>query len=181
MLLPGVWTSAMRVVCRRGSSKHEEMKMIMTLTVNNESHSLDVDPDTPLLWIIRDHLNMTGTKFGCGIGQCGACTVHLNGVAVRSCSIPASAAQDIGIATIESLPLDNSHALQRAWIELNVPQCGYCPSGMLMAAAALLSTNPNPSDTDIDRAITNICRCGTYPRIRAAIHRAAQIPVFGSD
>ena len=144
------------------------------MTVNGRQQQVEADPETPLLWVIRDHLNMTGTKFGCGIAQCGACTVHFNGVAVRSCSIPASAAQGAEINTIESLSPDNSHPLQKAWIELNVPQCGYCQSGMLMAAAALLKDNPKPSDEDIDGAITNICRCGTYPRIRAAIHRAAE-------
>lgn len=150
------------------------MEKVIAMTVNGRQQQVEADPETPLLWVIRDHLNMTGTKFGCGIAQCGACTVHFNGVAVRSCSIPASAAQGAEINTIESLSPDNSHPLQKAWIELNVPQCGYCQSGMLMAAAALLKDNPKPSDEDIDGAITNICRCGTYPRIRAAIHRAAE-------
>ena len=147
--------------------------MAITLTINGQQHSVETEDGTPLLWVLRDHLGMTGTKFGCGIAQCGACTVHLNGSPVRSCSFPASAAAGMEITTIEGLSDDNSHPLQRAWMAMNVPQCGYCQSGMLMAAAALLETNPAPSDTDIDNTMTNICRCGTYPRVRAAIHQAA--------
>jgi aerobic-type carbon monoxide dehydrogenase small subunit (CoxS/CutS family) len=147
--------------------------MAFTLTINGQPHTVDAADDTPLLWVLRDYLGMTGTKFGCGIAQCGACTVHLGGAPVRSCSVPASAASGMDIITIEGLSADGSHPLQQAWLALNVPQCGYCQSGMLMAAAALLQFNPTPTDADIDRAMTNICRCGTYPRVRAAIHQAA--------
>jgi isoquinoline 1-oxidoreductase alpha subunit len=148
--------------------------MKLELRVNGEPRSLEVDPSTPLLWVLRDHLRMTGTKFGCGIAQCGACTVHLNGSATRSCAIPAEAAAGADVTTIEGLSRDSSHPLQRAWLQLNVPQCGYCQAGMLMAAAALLKQVPAPTDADIDRHMTNICRCGTYPRVRAAIHLAAR-------
>jgi len=151
-----------------------ETKMIK-LTVNGKRHELDVEPDTPLLWVLRDNLDLTGTKFGCGIAQCGACTVHLNGSPIRSCVTPVSAATSGEITTIEGLSADRSHPVQQAWIEHDVPQCGYCQSGQLMAAAALLADNANPSDADIDRAMTNICRCGTYQRIRSAIHRAAEL------
>jgi isoquinoline 1-oxidoreductase alpha subunit len=147
--------------------------MSVTITVNGQKHTIDADPDTPLLWALRDHIGLTGTKYGCGIGQCGACTVHLNGMPTRSCSIPVGAVTAMEITTIEALSPDASHPLQKAWIELNVPQCGYCQSGMLMAAAALLKEKPKPTDDDINTAITNICRCGTYPRVRAAIHKAA--------
>lgn len=147
---------------------------LITFTVNGEAKSLDIDPKTPLLWALRDHLAMTGTKFGCGIAQCGACTVHVDGEAVRSCSYPVELAEGTEIRTIEGLSPDNSHPLQKAWLDLNVAQCGYCQSGMLMAAAALLQENPNPSDEDIDDAIDNICRCGTHLRVRAAIHQAAK-------
>lgn len=143
------------------------------LNVNGERHTIDVDGDTPLLWVLRDHLGMTGTKFGCGIAQCGACTVHMNGNAVRSCQMPVKFVAESKITTIEGLSLDGSHPLQKLWQELNVPQCGYCQAGMLMAAADLLDKNPRPTDADIDAAVSNICRCGTYPRVRAAIHRAA--------
>ena len=146
----------------------------LKFTLNGQPQAVDVDPETPLLWVLRDHLNMTGTKFGCGAGLCGACTVHFNGAAVRSCSIPAAAVADAEIKTIEGLSDSNDHILQKLWVELNVPQCGYCQSGMLMTAADLLKRVPNPSDEDIDRQMTNICRCGTYPRIREAIKRAAQ-------
>lgn len=148
--------------------------MQIKLDVNGTSREVDVDPATPLLWVLRDHLGMTGTKFGCGIAMCGACTVHLNGSAIRSCVVPAEAASGARITTIEGLASRRPHPLQRVWLELNVPQCGYCQAGMLMAAAALLKDNPKPTDDDIDAAITNICRCGTYPRVRAAIHRAAE-------
>lgn len=147
---------------------------LVKLKINGEEQQLDIDGQTPLLWALRDHLQMTGTKFGCGIAQCGACTVMMNGAAVRSCVVPVEAAQEMEIATIEGLSTDNSHPLQQAWLDLNVPQCGYCQSGMLMAAAALLEKNPNPTDEDIDNAMDNICRCGTYPRVRAAIHKAAK-------
>jgi len=143
------------------------------IQVNGESHTVEVDGDTPLLWVLRDYLGMTGTKFGCGIGQCGACTVHLNGRAVRSCLVSFESALNTRITTIEGLSRNASHPLQRVWLEDNVPQCGYCQAGMLMAAAALLREQSNPSDEQIDSYVTNICRCGTYPRVRAAIHKAA--------
>ena len=145
------------------------------LNINGHSQEVDVDPDTPLLWVLRDTLGLTGTKYGCGIAQCGACTVHIDGVATRSCSLPVSAAEGTKIVTIEGLfPDGGLHPVQKAWIAHDVPQCGYCQSGMIMAAAALLKDTPQPSDAEIAAAITNICRCGTYARIRAAIHTAAQ-------
>lgn len=147
-----------------------------TLTINGASMQVtDLDPDTPLLWVLRDTLGMTGTKFGCGIAQCGACTVHINGTAMRSCSLPISAAEGLAITTIEGLAIaDELHPLQQAWIEHDVPQCGYCQAGQIMSAAALLRSNPKPSDADIDTAMAgNLCRCGTYERIRVAIHDAA--------
>lgn len=149
--------------------------MTITLDINGRLHETDADPATPLLWVLRDHLGMTGTKFGCGIAQCGACTVHINGAATRSCILPVStvAKPRAKITTIEGLSPDSSHPLQIAWVAMNVPQCGYCQSGMLMAAAALLKDKPKPTDADIDTHVSNICRCGTYPRVRAAIHRAA--------
>jgi isoquinoline 1-oxidoreductase alpha subunit len=144
------------------------------LTINGQARDVDVDPDTPLLWVIREQIGLTGTKFGCGIAMCGACTVHVDGVATRSCSLPVSAVEATqSIVTIEGLSADGSHPVQKAWLTHDVPQCGYCQSGMIMAAAALLAQNPNPSDEDINNEITNICRCGTYNRIRAAIHEAA--------
>jgi isoquinoline 1-oxidoreductase alpha subunit len=144
------------------------------LTINGHAQQVDVDPDTPLLWVLRDTLGLTGTRYGCGIAQCGACTVHINGVATRSCSVPVSAVEDSAITTIEGLsPNGDLHPVQRAWIAHDVPQCGYCQSGMIMAVAALLKEKPQPTDADVDAAITNICRCGTYARIRAAIHTAA--------
>ena len=146
----------------------------VSFTLNGQSTTVDVIADMPLLWVLRDSLAMTGTKFGCGIGQCGACTVHLDGVATRSCGVPASAVAGRRVTTIEGLSANRDHAVQRAWIAEDVPQCGYCQSGQIMAAAALLAKTPNPSDADIDAAMTNICRCGTYQRIRRAIHRAAQ-------
>jgi len=145
-----------------------------TLSVNGKSFSAEADADTPLLWVLRDHLNLVGTKFGCGVGQCGACTVHFNGNPIRSCSIPVSAVGNNKIVTIEGLSENGDHPLQMAWKELDVSQCGYCQAGQLMAAAALLKQTPNPTDQQIDAAITNICRCGTQVRIRKAIHRAAQ-------
>ncbi len=148
--------------------------MAISLNVNGKDRSVDVGPETPLLWVLRDTLELTGTKFGCGAGLCGACTVHLDGAAVRSCSTPVSAAVGKRITTIEGLSPDRSHALQKAWMEEDVPQCGYCQSGQIMAAAALLAKNAKPSDADIDSAMSgNLCRCGTYQRIRRAIHRAA--------
>lgn len=148
--------------------------MAIVLSVNNVRHQTDADGETPLLWVLRDHLGLTGTKFGCGIGQCGACTVHMNGSAIRSCLVPLKEVGNAKITTIEGLSRDASHPLQRTWMAHNVPQCGYCQAGMLMAAAALLRERPNPTDQDIDNAITNICRCGTYPRVRAAIHAATR-------
>lgn len=151
--------------------------MQYTLNINGAQRQVDVDDDTPLLWVLRDALSLTGTKFGCGMAVCGACTVHLDGRPTRSCVLPVSAVGSARIATIESLSSDRSHALQQAWIAEQVPQCGYCQSGMLMAAAALLSSKPHPSDADIDDAMTNLCRCGTYNRVRRAIKRAAGMPV----
>lgn len=148
----------------------------MKLSVNGQDVETDAAADTPILWVLRDHLGMTGTKFGCGMALCGACTVHLDGAPIRSCVTPVAAAEGRKITTIEGLSPDRGHALQRAWLELDVPQCGYCQSGQLMSAAALLAANPAPSDADIDAAMSgNICRCGTYPRIRKAIHRAAEL------
>ncbi|AUN28869.1 (2Fe-2S)-binding protein [Niveispirillum cyanobacteriorum] len=149
--------------------------MTLTLKINGQNHPLDIDPDTPLLWALRDNLGLTGTKYGCGIGQCGACTVHVDGQPVRSCALPVESCAGQAVITIEGLSPDRSHAVQRAWIEGQVPQCGYCQSGMIMAATALLKENPKPTDADIDAAITNLCRCGTYPRVRAAIKAAAGI------
>jgi isoquinoline 1-oxidoreductase alpha subunit len=147
--------------------------MKIELKVNGAQRGVEVDADTPLLWALREELNLTGTKFGCGIAQCGACTVHIDGTAVRSCVIPASAVVGKNITTIEGLAATPEARLQQAWIDEQVSQCGYCQSGMLMAAAALLKTKPGPSDKDIDDAMTNICRCGTYPRVKRAIQRAA--------
>ncbi|MEA1049413.1 (2Fe-2S)-binding protein [Lamprobacter modestohalophilus] len=148
---------------------------MIRLTVNGQEQELDVDPQTPLLWVLRDHLDLTGTKFGCGIAQCGACTVHVNGLATRSCVTPVSAVAGREVTTIEGLSSNGEHPVQQAWIELDVPQCGFCQSGQIMAAASLLEENPTPSDTDIDQAMSGIlCRCGTYNRVRAAIKRAAK-------
>lgn len=150
--------------------------MPVTFKVNGKSTTVDVAPDTPLLWVLRDTLDHKGTKFGCGAGQCGACTVHRNGAAARSCQLKVSTLEGADIRTIEGLSADGTHALQLAWKELDVPQCGYCQAGQLMSAAVLLERNPNPTDTDIDSAMNgNICRCATYVRIRAAIKRAAEI------
>lgn len=148
---------------------------MLTLRVNDKTYQVDAEPTTPLLWVLRDSIGLTGTKFGCGIAQCGACTVHVDGRATRSCVLPVSTVLNSEITTIEGLSPESQHPAQRAWIEQNVPQCGYCQSGQIMAVAALLSRDPNPSDSDIDREITNICRCGTYQRIRMAIHRASEI------
>ena len=149
---------------------------MVTLKVNGKTHTLDIDDDIPLLWVLREQLGLTGTKYSCGIGICGSCTVHINGEAVRACTMPVSAinpSQDI--VTIEGLSADNRHPLQQAWKELDVPQCGYCQPGMIMSAAALLNKHPDPSDADIDANVTNICRCGTFNRVRRGIHLAAEI------
>jgi isoquinoline 1-oxidoreductase alpha subunit len=147
-----------------------------TIQINGQSTEIDVAADTPLLWVLRDTLGLTGTKFGCGQGLCGACTVHVGGSPVRSCQTPVSAVGDLAVTTIEGLSSDRSHPVQQAWMEIDVPQCGYCQSGQIMSAAALLANNAKPSEADIDAAMSgNICRCGTYPRIRAAIHRAAEL------
>ena len=143
------------------------------LNINGTTRDVLVEEDTPLLWVIREQVGLTGTKYGCGIAQCGACTVHIDGVAVRSCSMPVGALEGKRIVTIEGLSANASHPVQKAWAAVDVPQCGYCQSGQIMAAAALLQKNPNPSDNDIDAAMTNICRCGTYQRIREAVHLAA--------
>jgi isoquinoline 1-oxidoreductase subunit alpha len=154
--------------------------MAISLTVNGKPQRLDVEPDTPLLWAIRDTIGLTGTKYACGIAQCGACTVHVDGQPVRSCVTPISSVAGRKVTTIEGLDPKANHPLQRAWVEAQVPQCGYCQSGQIMSAAALLARTPNPSDKDIDDAMTgNICRCGTYQRIRAAIHRAAAMAKAG--
>ena len=151
---------------------------MVRLSINGKTHEVDVDPNTPLLWVIREQVGLTGTKYGCGIAQCGACTVHIDGSPIRSCSIPAGAAAGRKIITIEGLAASANKGkltrLQQAWIEHEVPQCGYCQSGMLMAAAALLKSKPRPTDADIDAAITNICRCGTFQEVRKAIHAAAK-------
>ena len=146
----------------------------MQLNVNGQIRNIDVEPNMPLLWAIRESLGLTGTKYGCGVAQCGACSVYLNGELVRSCSIPVSAVGSAKITTIEALSKDNSHPVQKAWIALDVPQCGYCQSGMLMATTALLRKKPKPTNADIDAAITNICRCGTFQEVRAAIHSVAK-------
>ena len=148
--------------------------MPITLTINGSTSTLEIEPAMPLLWVLRDVLGLTGTKFGCGVAACGACTVHLDGRAVRTCILPVGAVGDKAITTIEGLGAATLHAVQTAWIEEQVPQCGYCQSGMIMAAAALLSEHPHPTDDDIDNAMTNICRCGTYQRVRRAVHGAAQ-------
>jgi isoquinoline 1-oxidoreductase alpha subunit len=148
---------------------------MVRLTINGKTQEVDVDPNTPLLWVIREQVGLTGTKYGCGIAQCGACTVHINGAPVRSCTMPASAAVGKRVTTIEGLASGKTlHKVQKAWVDHDVPQCGYCQSGMIMAAAALLRQKPNPTDADIDAAITNICRCGTFQEVRAAIHAAAK-------
>lgn len=148
---------------------------MITLKVNGEQLTVDVEPDTPLLWVVREQIGLTGTKFGCGIAQCGACTMLINGQATRTCVFPVSAAEGLDITTIEGLSEDGTHPVQKAWIDLEVPQCGYCQSGQILTAVSLLSQNPDPSDRDIDLQMNNICRCGTYPRIRAAVHEAAKL------
>lgn len=149
--------------------------MALELNVNGTRHSVDVDPQTPLLWVIRDQIGLTGTKFSCGIGQCGACTLHLDGLPVRSCIVPVAAAAGTAITTIEGVSSDGDHPVQRAWKELDAPQCGYCHSGMIMSALALLARSPNPTDAEIDAQVTNACRCSSYHRIRKAIHLAAEL------
>jgi isoquinoline 1-oxidoreductase alpha subunit len=154
---------------------------MIRLSINGKSHQVDVEPNTPLLWVIREQVGLTGTKYGCGIAQCGACTVHMDGAAVRSCSIPVSAAVGKKITTIEGLASGKTlHKVQKAWLDHEVPQCGYCQSGMIMAAAALLTSKPKPTDADIDASITNICRCGTFQEVRKAIHAAARTQAQGS-
>jgi isoquinoline 1-oxidoreductase subunit alpha len=151
-----------------------ERTRMIALSVNGQSHEVDVEPDTPLLWVLRDTIGLTGTRYGCGIAQCGCCTVHIDGVPIRSCQVPVGTVGSQAITTIEALAENGKlHPVQQAWIDLDVPQCGYCQSGMIMAVVALLKQKPKPTDADIDAAITNICRCGTYQRVRAAIHRAA--------
>jgi isoquinoline 1-oxidoreductase alpha subunit len=148
---------------------------MVALSINGKTHNVDVDPNTPLLWVIREQVGLTGTKYGCGVAQCGACTVHLDGAPIRSCSFPVSAAAGKKITTIEGLAQGNTlHKVQQAWIQHDVPQCGYCQSGMIMAVAALLKEKPKPTDADINAAITNICRCGTFQQVREAIHTAAK-------
>lgn len=150
--------------------------MPITLTVNGETRSVDAEPETPLLWVLRDELNLTGTKFGCGVSLCGACTVHMDGVAIRSCQMPLGDVEGAAVTTIEAIDTPEAKALRQAWTELDVPQCGYCQSGQIMQAADLLSANPKPSDADIDEAMDgNVCRCASYHRIRAGIHRAGDI------
>jgi isoquinoline 1-oxidoreductase alpha subunit len=152
----------------------EEEEFMARLTINGQTHNVDVAPDTPLLWAIRENVGLTGTKYGCGIAQCGACTVHIDGEAVRSCSLPVSAAEGKKITTIEGLASGGAlHKVQKAWIDHDVPQCGYCQAGMIMAVAALLKDKPKPTDAEINDAITNICRCGTFQQVRAAVHAAA--------
>ena len=148
---------------------------MVTITVNDTQHQLDIEPDTPLLWALRDVVGLTGTKYGCGIAQCGACTVHINGQPARSCSAPIASVDGASITTIEGLSPDGKHPVQQAWIAEDVPQCGYCQSGQIMAVVAFLKDHPSPTDADIDANITNICRCGTYERMRRAIHRAADL------
>ena len=149
---------------------------MIALSINGKSYEIDVEPDTPLLWVLRDTIGLTGTKYGCGIAQCGACTVHIDGVATRSCQVSVGTVGEKAVATIEALAHnDKLHPVQQAWLDLDVPQCGYCQSGMIMTAVALLKEKPKPTDADIDAAITNICRCGTYRQIRAAIHAAAEV------
>jgi aerobic-type carbon monoxide dehydrogenase small subunit (CoxS/CutS family) len=151
------------------------IEIMANIKVNGTSHQIDVEGNTPLLWVLREELGLTGTKFGCGIAQCGACTVHVNGEAIRSCSVPISTVEGAEITTIEGLSSDSTHPVQQAWLTEQVPQCGYCQSGQIMATVAYLKSNPNPTDADIDANLTNICRCGTYERLRRAVHRAAAL------
>jgi isoquinoline 1-oxidoreductase alpha subunit len=154
---------------------------MLELIVNGRTHSVDIEPDMPLLWVLRDHLGLLGTKYGCGISICGACTVHIDGEPVRSCTLPVSAAAGKEIVTIEGLSRDGLHRIQEAWIEHQVPQCGYCQTGMIMSAAALLAKHPQPTDADIDATMTNLCRCGTYARVRKEIHALAAAPAVAVD
>jgi isoquinoline 1-oxidoreductase alpha subunit len=164
---------------RQGTSWERQMAK---LNINGKVRDVRVEDDTPLLWAIREQVGLTGTKYGCGVAQCGACSVHINGEVKRSCAMPVSAVKASDkIVTIEGLSVKSSHPVQRAWAELDVPQCGYCQSGQIMAAAALLKKNPNPSDKDIDDAMTNICRCGTYQRVRAGVHKAVQLAAGGAN
>ena len=167
------WRCRLPRRCARGMVDWRGNAMAMNLTVNGVRHSVDVAPETPLLWVIRDSLGLTGTKFSCGIAQCGACTLHIDGRPVRSCSVPVSAAAGKAVTTIEGLSPDGTHPVQLAWIELDVPQCGYCQSGMIMSVVALLKRRPNPTDAEIDAEITNACRCSTFHRVRKAIRVAA--------
>ena len=153
---------------------------MITLMVNGKSRTVDTEPDTPLLWVLRDELELTGTKFGCGVAQCGACTVHMDGIAWRSCQVPVSTAVGKRIVTIEGLSRHADHPVQQAWLAEDAPQCGYCQSGQIMAAVAFLEKHPNPTDAEIDRNMNNICRCGAYPRIKKAIHRAAKAMAAGA-
>jgi isoquinoline 1-oxidoreductase alpha subunit len=175
-----IWDNAQRI--KRGSQpqSHRQEVSMTSFILNGKTVQTDADPATPLLWVLRESLGLTGTKYGCGMAQCGACTVHLEGQAVRSCVAPLSRAEGKHVTTIEGLSPNLSHPLQRAWIEIDVPQCGYCQSGQIMSAAVLLKENLKPTDKDIDEAMSgNICRCGTYPRIRRAIHRAAEMAAEG--
>jgi isoquinoline 1-oxidoreductase alpha subunit len=158
------------------SGREETVSMQLTLNINGKSERVDVEPETPLLWVLRDTVGLTGTKYGCGIARCGACTIHVDGQAMKACQLPASAAVGKQITTIEGLSSDSSHPVQKAWVEIGVPQCGYCQSGQIMAAAALLARRRNPTDAEIEDAMAdNLCRCGTYQRIMQAVHRAAEI------
>ena len=161
---------------RQASPQGTETDAMAVLNINGKLHDVQVEPDTPLLWVIREQVGLTGTKYGCGVAQCGACSVHFNGAVLRSCALPVSAVKPSDkIVTIEGLSSKLAHPVQKAWAELDVPQCGYCQSGQIMAAAALLKSKARPSDAEIDGAMTNICRCGTYQRVRAGVHRAAEI------
>jgi isoquinoline 1-oxidoreductase alpha subunit len=162
--------------CEAFARDHKREEVMARITINGQTHNIDVEPDTPLLWVIRENVGLTGTKYGCGVAQCGACTVHIDGMgAVRSCSLPVSAAEGMSITTIEGLAQNGVlHKVQQAWVAHDVPQCGYCQSGMIMAVAQLLKDKPKPTDADIDREITNICRCGTFQQVREAIHEAAK-------
>src|ERR1700683_434935 len=170
-----VYPTSLRPLTRKVAASNRKRAQMITLTVNGTQHDIDLEPDTPLLWALRDAVGLTGTKFGCGIAQCGACTVHINGQAVRSCVTPISAVDGAEITTIEGLSPDSRHPVQQAWLTEEVPQCGYCQSGQIMATVAYLKTNPDPTDADIDANLTNICRCGTYERLRRAVHRAAAL------
>jgi len=158
-----------------GRNPAQRDNIMVTIKVNGTSHRLDVESETPLLWVLREEVGLTGTKYGCGIAQCGACTVHVNGQAIRSCAVPIGSLDGAEVTTIEGLSSDSRHPVQQAWLAEQVPQCGYCQSGQIMATAAYLKSNPNPTDADIDANLTNICRCGTYERLRRAVHRAAAL------